>query len=177
MEPLPTTPLSRRLDGLVRAIGNALSWIWALLLLVIVSNVILRYAFGSGHIELEELQWHLYAVGFLTGLSYCCEADAHVRVDVLRERLAPRHQAWLELYGILLLLIPFAALIVIFGAPFAFEAWRSAEISQSPGGLPQRWLIKATLPLGFALLLLATLSRLLRVGTLLFASPSSRGER
>ena len=170
---LPTTPLSRRIDALLRRIGNALSWVWAVLLLVIVANVTLRYAFGSGYIQLEEVQWHLYAVGFLAGLSYGVEADTHVRVDVLRERLAPRHQAWLELYGILLLLLPFVALIVVFGIPFTWEAWQSGEVSPSPGGLPWRWAIKATLPLGFALLGLAALSRLLRVSAFLFGDPQA----
>ena len=31
-------------------------------------NVTLRYVFGQGR-ELEELQWHLYALGFLLALS------------------------------------------------------------------------------------------------------------
>ena len=168
MPPLPETPLSRRIDALVRRIGEALSWIWGVLLLVIVLNVTLRYVFGRGFIEFEELQWHLYSLGFLVGLSYCCESDAHVRVDVLRERLQPRHQAWLELYGTLLLLLPFVVLIVLYAVPFALEAWRSGEVSQSPGGLSHRWLIKAMLPLGFSLLGLAALSRLLRVGAELF---------
>ncbi len=171
---LPTTPLSRRLDALVRAVGNALSWLWGALLLVIVVNVTLRYAFGRGFVELEELQWHLYAVGFLVGLAYCYESDTHVRVDVVRERLPLRHRAWLELYGILLLLLPFVALIVVFGTPFVLESWRTSEVSQSPGGLGYRFLIKAALPAGFALLGLAAWSRLLRVGALLFGPDERR---
>ena len=171
MEPLPRTRLSGALDRLVNGVGHAISWVWGVLMLVIVANVTLRYAFGSGHVELEELQWHLYSMGFLAGLSYCVSADAHVRVDVLRERLRPRLQIWLELYGILLLLLPFVALIVWFGVPFAFEAFASGEVSQSPGGLSYRWLIKATLPLGFLLLLLSALARLLRVGSALFGAP------
>jgi len=175
VDSLPVTNLSRRLDALVRSIGNALSWIWGALLLVIVLNVTLRYVFGRGLIELEELQWHLYAVGFLAGLSYCLESDTHVRVDVLRERLQPRHRAWLELYGILLLLLPFVGLMVVYGVPFALAAWESGEISQAPGGLPHRFLIKAMLPMGFGLLGLAAFSRLLRVGALLFG-PIRRDE-
>jgi len=166
---LPDTAGSRRLDALVRKLGGAISWLWLVLIGVIVANVVMRYAFGTGRVEFEELQWHLYALGFLCGLSYCVESDAHVRVDVLRERLSPRMRAWIELYGILLLLLPFNALVVIFGLPFAWESWQSGEISASPGGLPYRWFIKAALPLAFALLTLASCSRLLRVCGLLFA--------
>jgi TRAP-type mannitol/chloroaromatic compound transport system permease small subunit len=174
---LPQPPLARALDRAVRSVGDAVSWIWVLLLLTIVANVTLRYVFGSGRIEFEELQWHLYSVGFLCGLSYCVESDSHVRVDVLRERFTTRTRAWIDLYGILLLLLPFVALVIVYGAPFAFEAFERSEVSQSPGGLPHRWAIKAMLPLGFALLGLSAISRLLRVGSVLFGAdpPPERG--
>ena len=91
---LPHTPFSRRVDRVVDAIGRAISWVWAVLLIVIVTNVILRYAFGEGRIEFEEIQWHLYSIGFLLGLSFAWSSDNHIRVDVLHERFSPRRQAW-----------------------------------------------------------------------------------
>jgi TRAP-type mannitol/chloroaromatic compound transport system permease small subunit len=118
---LPHTRSSLRMDMLVRRFARTLSWIWLALLVVIVFNVGLRYLLGEGRIELEELQWHLYAVGFLGGLVCCVPDDAHIRVDVLRDRLSPRMQAWIELYGILLLVLPFCALILFFGLPFVAE--------------------------------------------------------
>jgi TRAP-type mannitol/chloroaromatic compound transport system permease small subunit len=165
---LPHTRLSARIDRFLVRIGDCISWVWLLLVAVIISNVVLRYAFGAGRIEFEELQWHLYAVGFLAGLSYCVQADAHVRIDVLHERLRPRLRAWIELYGILLLLFPFVSLICVYAVPFVADAFRSSEISPSPGGLPYRWVIKAALVGGFALLALAGVSRLMRVWMFLF---------
>ena len=90
----PHTIFSQRVDAGIRRVGEVLSWIWLLLLLTIVVNVVLRYAFSEGRIELEELQWHLYSIGFLVGMSYAYQADAHVRVDVLHERMSPRLRAW-----------------------------------------------------------------------------------
>jgi TRAP-type mannitol/chloroaromatic compound transport system permease small subunit len=168
---LPHTRLSRRIDALVRGAGEWVSWVWLLLLAVVVANVTLRYVFGAGRIELEELQWHLYAVGFLAGLSWCVEADAHVRVDFLRERLRPRIQAWIELYGVLLLQLPFVALVAFYALPFVFDSFVRGEISPSPGGLSRRWLVKAALLLGFALLGLSSLARLSRVAAFLFVQP------
>ena len=168
---LPHTRASRAIDRIVRRVGDGISWIWLALLGVIVLNVTLRYAFGSGRIELEELQWHLYSVGFLLGIPYAFAADAHIRVDVLRDRMSRRAQAWVELYGILLLLLPFVAVVGVFAIPFVGESWSSGEISPSPGGLPLRWLIKSALLAGFALLGLAGISRLLRVCSLLFGAP------
>jgi TRAP-type mannitol/chloroaromatic compound transport system permease small subunit len=168
---LPETRASRAIDRLLRRLGDAVSWVWALLLGVIVVNVVLRYVFGSGRIEFEELQWHLYSVGFLCGLSYCVQADSHIRIDVVRDRISARRQAWIELYGLMLLLLPFIALVVVFAVPFLAESWWSGEISPSPGGLPYRWAIKGTLLLAFVLLGLAAGSRLLRVSAYLFGSP------
>jgi TRAP-type mannitol/chloroaromatic compound transport system permease small subunit len=175
---LPHTRLSSGIDRFLVRIGDAISWVWLLLVGTIIGNVILRYAFGAGRIEFEELQWHLYSVGFLAGLSYCMQADAHVRIDVVRERLRPRLQAWIELYGLLLLLFPFTALICVFAVPFVADSFNRGEISPSPGGLPYRWLIKSALFGGFALLALAGISRLSRVWTFLFrAQPDAAGER
>jgi TRAP-type mannitol/chloroaromatic compound transport system permease small subunit len=174
---LPETGLSRRLDPWLRRTGEWASWLWLVLLFVIVANVVLRYAFGEGRIEFEEIQWHLYATGFLLGLGYALQSDAHVRVDVIHERLSPRHQAWIELYGMLLLLLPFVALVLIYSVPFVWQSYRLGEHSQAPGGLPYRWLIKAMLPLWFLILLLAAVSRLSRVWALLFGRGSASRDR
>jgi TRAP-type mannitol/chloroaromatic compound transport system permease small subunit len=61
-------------------------------------------------IELEELQWHLYCIGWLVGLSSTYIIDSHVRVDVLSERLSYRKKLWFELFGILILFLPFVIL-------------------------------------------------------------------
>ena len=170
---LPHTRLSQGIDRIIDAVGRATSYLWLALLAVIVVNVTLRYVFSEGRIELEELQWHLYAVGFLLGLSYAYQADAHIRVDVLHERMAPRTRSWIELYGILLFMVPFLALVLIYAVPFVAASYELGEVSPSPGGLPLRWLIKAALPVGFTLLALATLSRLLRVWHHLFLAPDN----
>jgi len=167
---LPHTRLSRLIDPALRRIGDAASWLWVVLMVTILGNVVLRYAFGEGRIELEEIQWHLYAVGFLLGLGYALQADTHIRVDVLHERFSPRLRAWIELYGIILLLLPFIAVVLVFSVPFVVTSFELGETSQAPGGLPWRWLIKAALPCGFALLLAAALSRLSRVWALLFTA-------
>ncbi len=167
---LPETAFSRAIDGALDVMGRHISWLWLVLLGVIVVNVVMRYLFDEGHIELEELQWHLYSIGFLLGLSYTYQANGHVRVDVVLVKLSARNQAWLELYGILLALLPFIVLIIWYGIPYAMLSFELNEISQAPGGLPYRWFIKALLPLSFLLLLLAALARLTRLFAFLFGA-------
>jgi len=121
-----------------------------------------------GLIEFEELEWHLYAVGFLVGIFACASHDRHVRVDVFRERMSMRTRAWIDLYGILLLQLPFIALVLWSALPFVADSFVSGEQSAAAGGLPYRWLLKAFLPLSFIMLGMATFSRFLRVLEALF---------
>ena len=155
-------------DGLLDQIGNVISWIWLLLISVIVTAVILRFVFGVGFIQLEELQWHLYAIGFLAGIVGCVVHDRHVRVDVLRERMAPRTQRWVDLYGLLLFQLPLVGLVLWSALPLVADSFATGEKSSSAGGLPYRWLLKAFLPLSFVGLGIATLTRIRRTFRALF---------
>ncbi len=171
---LPHTAYSNFVDRLIIRLGNAVSWIWLLLLAVIVLNVVMRYVFAQGRIEFEEIQWHLYSIGFLLGLSYGFVTDSHIRVDVIRERLSPAMQAWIELYGSLLLLLPFIILVLIASIPFITYSYSTGEISEAPGGLPFRWFIKSFLAIGFLLLLLSVTARLSRLFCFLFSWPKEK---
>jgi TRAP-type mannitol/chloroaromatic compound transport system permease small subunit len=169
---LPRTRLSNAIDGLIQRIGELASWLWLVLLVIIIVNVTLRYLLGRGYIQFEELQWHLYGAAWLLALAFVFKNDAHVRIDVLAARLRPRARAWIELLGILFLLLPFALFVVIEAVPFVATSYQLNEISPSPGGLSHRWIIKAFIPLGFGLLALAAFARLLRCFALLFGIPS-----
>ena len=162
---------------LLDRVAASLSWIWLGLIVVIVISVVLRYVFGIGRIEFEELQWHLYAAGFLMGIVACAARDRHVRVDVFRERMAKRTRDWVDLYGILLLQLPFIVLGLLSTLPFVADSFAVNERSDAAGGLPFRWILKSMLPLTFALLGVSTLSRLTRVWRQLFVdTPASKPE-
>jgi TRAP-type mannitol/chloroaromatic compound transport system permease small subunit len=160
------TKVERALDRL----GGAASWIWLVLVAVIVIGVLLRALFDVGRIDLEELQWHLYAVGFLVGIVGCVVHDRHVRVDVFRERMSPRQRDWVDLYGLLLFQLPFFALVAWCGIPLAIESFAAGERSGSAGGLPFRWILKSALPLAFTCLIVASLSRIRAVARRLFGT-------
>ena len=163
MRDLPTTAFSRAIDGMLDRLGRLASWLWVVLLFIIVLNVLMRYVFGEGRVEFEELQWHINSIAFLVAIAYAYKTDSHIRIDLISNRLHRRTQAWIELYGIVLLLIPFIVLVLIVSLPFVEHSWSVSEISQSPGGLPFRWLLKGFVPAAFALLLLGVLARLSRV--------------
>lgn len=170
---LPETALAMRLEAVVLAVGHVFSWLWALLVAVIVLAVGLRYLFGIGSIKLEEIQWHIYGIGIVLGLSYCFVADRHVRIDVAAERFAPRVRGWFELIGLAVFLIPFCVVVLIDAVPFVYRSWQLNEISAAPDGLPYRWIAKSFILWGLGLLLIAAIARLSRVTSYLFGRPAA----
>lgn len=176
-EYLPHTPISRVLDGLIHGFGRLSAWLWPILMMIIIVNVVSRYVFAQGFIELEELQWHIYSAGFLFALSYALLWDSHVRVDLIRERISYRAQAWVELLGLLFILAPFISLLLYFAVPYVIDAWTMNEASSAPGGLSQRWIVKSTLPIGLGLLLIAAFSRLTRLLAFLFGAEVKHGDQ
>lgn len=160
-------PLAR-LAGAIEAIsewsGRAVAWLVLALVLITAWDVAMRYLFQSGSIRLQELQWHLFALMFLLGAAYTLKHDGHVRVDVFlrNPRIGPRGRALVDLLGTVLFLIPFCVLVIKGSVPFVENAWRFGESSPDPGGLPHRFLLKAAIPLGFALLLLQGLALAIR---------------
>jgi TRAP-type mannitol/chloroaromatic compound transport system permease small subunit len=167
---LPETRISRSVDRFVLGLSDLVSWLWVMMVAVITLNVVMRYILGEGRIEFEELQWHLYAIGFLIGLSSCYVLDGHVRVDVLYERFSATTKAWIEFYGTLLFMLPFLIVIIWFAVPFVAYSFSIGEVSEAPGGLPLRWAIKSILLIAMILLGLAVFARFTRVCALLFGA-------
>lgn len=148
------------IDLTVRAIGTVVCWGAAILVAVIILQVVLRYGFSHGLVVLEELQWHLYAVGVMFGLSYALVTDSHIRVDLFHMRFSDRTRRWIEVFGILLLLLPFCLIMFFQSLDFLSESWRVNERSDAPLGLCCRWAIKSVIPISMGLLTLAAVSRL-----------------
>lgn len=158
---------SRGLDLLVLRVGGIFAVCNVALIGAIVLQVALRRGLGGGLVALEELQWHLYAAAMMFGISYAQSRDIHVRVDVVARRFARRTKAAVEIGGILLLIMPFVVVVFVQSLDFVYDSWRVSERSDSPVGLPARWVIKSVIPASFGLFFLALLARLLREAAVL----------
>lgn len=111
---------------------------------------------------LNDLQWHLFAIMVMLGGVYALHADSHVSVDFLAANFTDRTRRIIVVLGDLVFLLPFAMVMAWFGWKFMASAWISGEGS-SYGGLQDRWVIKAFMPLGFGLLAVLGLTRSLRL--------------
>ncbi|MDP6854232.1 MAG: TRAP transporter small permease subunit [Arenicellales bacterium] len=171
-------PLIDSIDHFVLAVGRVIAWANVLLIGVIILNVILRYGGrwmqqdlgiemswlfqDLGGPKLEELQWHLYALTVMMGLSYAQSTDSHIRVDIIAEKLSERTVRKWEVFGIIFFLLPFIYMVFIHSLDFVADSWRINEHSDAPAGLPWRWAVKSVIPVSFAMLGIAVLARLAR---------------
>jgi TRAP-type mannitol/chloroaromatic compound transport system permease small subunit len=163
--------LARAIDRFSHRSGRALYWLTLVMVAVGAFNALARYLDPYTGIGLSsnmwiELQWYLFSLVFLLGAAYTLKTDDHVRVDVFYSWLSRRGQAWINLLGTLLFLLPFCAVILYMSIPFVSSSWAIYEMSPDPGGLP-RYPIKTVIPLALVLVMLQGVSLLIREAAVL----------
>jgi TRAP-type mannitol/chloroaromatic compound transport system permease small subunit len=153
----------RIIDSVSEWTGRAIAWLVMVMVLVIVYDIGMRYLFHIGSVTLQELEWHLFSLVFLFGAAYTLKHDGHVRVDIIYQSrwMNDRRRAYVDLFGTLLLLIPFCVLIIVSSGAFVGNSFAIGEGSPDPGGLPYRFLLKAAIPIGFALLILQGIAQMI----------------
>jgi TRAP-type mannitol/chloroaromatic compound transport system permease small subunit len=172
-------PIALRVsDGLRRfvdVVGRWASWLFVPLIVVTVFDVIARKLVwiqiwlveNLGRIFestlLQELEWHFHTALFALVLGYGYIWNTHVRVDLVRENLAFRKKAWLELVG-----------LTVFATIYAYESWAIGEISASQVGLAHRWVIKSILVVGLVVAALSGVAVWLQVAIVLWGPQNIR---
>jgi len=148
------------IDRINNWIGSAVSWLIPALMILVGFDVVRRQLFNQTDAWILELEWHLFALVFLFGAGYTFLHDRHVRVDVFYSEQKPRDKAWVNIAGIICLLIPWVLILMYWSTHYAWQSFEIGEGSPNPNGLPARYLIKFAIPVGLFLLLLQGISEL-----------------
>ena len=135
--------------NLIKKLCSRLSFF---LVILLSSDVLLRYIFNFSTASLYELEWHVFAIIFLLGSVHTLHADEHVRVDVFYSKFSKKNKRLVNLIGNLFFLIPFGLVISYTSIPFVADSYNILESSPDPGGLPFRFLIKSMITISFFLL-------------------------
>jgi TRAP-type mannitol/chloroaromatic compound transport system permease small subunit len=137
--------------------GKILAVIMILLIMNVFYDVVSRYFFHGGSIAMQELEWHIFGVMILFGMSYSLREEAHVRVDFLYNKFSPKTQALINIFGTLLFIILLSIFIVYVSYDFVMDSYTTNEISDDPGGLTHRWIIKSMIPFSFIYLIITSI--------------------
>jgi TRAP-type mannitol/chloroaromatic compound transport system permease small subunit len=182
----PVLKVSDALRSFVDFVGRWASWLIIPLVVITVFDVTARKIVwiqiwlveNLGRIFestlLQELEWHVHTALFTLVLGYGYIWNTHVRVDLVRETLAFRKKAWLELLGLTFFMIPYCLTVIWFAWIYAHDSFVINEISASQVGLSHRWIIKSVLVFGLIVAALSGVAVWLQVALVLWGPQNIR---
>lgn len=154
------------IDTISDRVGVFAEWMVLLACLVSAGNATVRYAFNQSSNAWLELQWYMFAAMFLLGASQTLRMNEHVRVDLFYGMMSRRSKLWVDVFGIIVFLLPATSLLSLLTLQFFLTSFHQGEMSMNAGGLLV-WPAKLIMPLGFSLLTLQGVSELIkRIGGL-----------
>ncbi|MCG7867507.1 MAG: C4-dicarboxylate ABC transporter permease [gamma proteobacterium symbiont of Stewartia floridana] len=154
--------IARGFDQINERLGQAISWLSLLMVLVTVAVVVLRYVFQLGWIWLQESVTFMHAALFLVGAAYTLKHEGHVRVDIIYRKFSERGRAWVDLIGTLTLLLPVCLFIFFISWDYVAKSWALFEGSREVGGLEGVFLLKSLILVMAVLLVLQGISLAVR---------------
>ncbi len=135
-----------------------LAGVMALLCVITMANVVVRYFTNVSFAFTEEISVWLMVVMTLIGASTAFFRNRHIAIVFVVERVGPRARARLARFGLCASLLMFA-LLAWYGGRMAWDDYRY-EVTSPALGVPQ-WLYSVWLPL-LSLLIMARLIGRLR---------------
>jgi TRAP-type mannitol/chloroaromatic compound transport system permease small subunit len=154
--------IARKIDDAQDRFGRALAWLMLVMVLVVFTDVVMRYAIQRTYVFTQELEWYLFAITYLLAGGYVMLWDEHVRVDILYSRLKPRTRAWFDFVLLFVFFFPSCFLVIYTTWPFFRNAYAVLEGSPDPGGIPARWALKGVIILAFAVMALQGFSQAIK---------------
>lgn len=180
---------AKGIDGLTDRFGKFAAWAVLLSCLISAANAVVRYGLDYSSNAFLEIQWYLFAACVMLGAAQVLRINEHVRVDLVYSRLGSHGKVYVDLFGLLVFLLPVMAYagwlswdffmvklttgmrpddsVATLGlAGYAWKLLVSGEVSGNAGGLI-RWPAVLMLPLGFGLVWLQGISEVIkRIGWL-----------
>ncbi len=150
------------IEEFVEFFAKIAAFLIIILSFLIVYDTVNRYFFNAGSVALQELEWHIFDIIFLLGLSFTLKHDKHVRVDIFYEKYSKKTKAIIDIISNAVLIIPFSLLLLYVSYGYVELSFSQNEISPDPGGLGYRYIIKSMIMVGFALLILQSIAEILK---------------
>lgn len=142
----------RGIDRLNDAVGRSVAWLTLATVLICAAVVVLRYAVGTGFVWMQELYVWCHAFVFMLASGFAYLRNAHVRVDIFYAPAKPVTKAWVDLFGVLFLLLPWLVLVVWTSWSYVVASWQTDEVSVQNNGMQGMYILKSAIVL-FAVLL------------------------
>jgi len=112
-------------------------------------QVVMRYVFNSGWVWSLEATTYSFAALVLIGMSYGVRTRTHIAIDLVTRRLSTSTRRYVDTVAIVACLV--YALLMLYGSAVLVD--RLMTLGNLARDIPlSKWLLTATMPLGFTLL-------------------------
>ncbi len=160
----PTGALLDIIDQILEMLcrlGTMLGAILVIATMVVVGySVVLRYIFGQPQVWTDELvSFWLVAIVTL-GAADVLRRDGHIRIDLVTNQLPLHVQMWVNILGLISVIL-LSAVLTISGWEMVAFSWSVDLLSEGYLELPM-WIPQSLISIGFALMGVAALHRLLQ---------------
>lgn len=134
--------IALRINQFSYGVGQVISWLTLLLVILVMTVVISRYLLGVGSIAIQESVSYVHAIIFMLGLAFTLQRGGHVRVDIFYREFSPRRKATVDLIGAAIFLLPLCGLILVGSWDYVMASWAIKETSSETGGIAAVYLLK-----------------------------------
>lgn len=149
------------MDWISEKLGTLASWTVLLAALISAGNAFLRYGLDLTSNGWIEIQWYLFAYTVMIGSPLVLKLNEHVRVDLIYGKLKGHVPVYVDLFGLIVFLLPVIGLLAYLCTGYFWGIYRSGEMSQNAGGLI-RWPVVLAMPMGFAILWLQGVAEIVK---------------
>ncbi|WP_116131644.1 TRAP transporter small permease subunit [Tropicimonas sp. IMCC34043] len=152
----------RIIDAVNEAVGRVVSVVAIVFAAIIIYDVIMRYVFNAPTRWAFDVTKQMYGFYFVMLGGYALRHQAHVRVDLVTEMLAPNPRRWVEIIGYVIFFFPFAWVFFTRSYDFALRSWSQGETTYGSVQLPV-YPLKMAMCVAAGLLLLQGISEFLKL--------------
>lgn len=155
-------------DRLSLVVGNTISYVFLISIVVMMYEIIARYLFIAPTIWAHESTIALSAIGFAFGGAYTMQRHGHISITTIYAMFPSRGRAILDIIGQVVILGYLAGLIYG-GIVISEKAWAVMQTSGTAWNQPTPVLLKTVLVLGAVLMVFQSMVHLYQALRRLFA--------
>jgi TRAP-type mannitol/chloroaromatic compound transport system permease small subunit len=152
----------RTIDAISDFTGRSVKWLAYAIILIMVFDVSMRYAFNAPTMWAYETVIMVGAAMYVLAWSYTHRHEGHVRVDVIYSQLSRRGRAIIDVFGGIVFFLPLAATLIYTSAFWTIRAWQIKEVLTEGYWYPPLTPLRFTILLGVCLFTLQGSAKMFR---------------
>ncbi len=169
----------RPIETITKVFGGLSACLIPLLAVLIVYEVISRYAFSAPTYWAFEISYMLMGTCLMLAIAFCLQLRRHIRVDFLYDHVSMKKRAIIDIIGFVVFLLPMLIWCAWGLGVYFLEAYKVNEVSGESAWNPIIWPFKYTFTLGFYLLGIQTVAEICKCVLVLMGrdvpAPSAAG--